>query len=214
MRRGRNGDYHWVSPHDVTREGARGRSAKEPISDWPSPAFPRQKQSARPSSSRRRGLDTPNAKCPLCNKPVWFIRNENGGCAYFDQIGWPWPKHPCMATSPTFDHEFAARLALEYEEARRRGDKASWVRRATGTAAYRSPTPPRSSRTYPVPPRTHPAPRQSRAAPRPVGPPAPWQLPASRPKPPMTPEVIFIWCFIAVVLGVVLLVLLAAVSAP
>lgn len=38
----------------------------------------------------------PNALCPICNKKVFFFKSENGGCAYFDELGPPWPKHPCM----------------------------------------------------------------------------------------------------------------------
>jgi hypothetical protein len=33
--------------------------------------------------------------CWWCGAPVYFFRNENGGCALFDRLGWPWPLHSC-----------------------------------------------------------------------------------------------------------------------
>ncbi|WP_457189555.1 hypothetical protein [Nocardioides sp. P5_E3] len=38
----------------------------------------------------------PNASCPLCGAAVWFWRNDAGSKVYFDAVGTPWPKHPCM----------------------------------------------------------------------------------------------------------------------
>lgn len=34
--------------------------------------------------------------CPECHAPVFFVRH-NGGSVWFDTLGQPWPKHPCMA---------------------------------------------------------------------------------------------------------------------
>lgn len=42
----------------------------------------------------------PNAKCPRCGQLVFFIRPDLGGAVYFDEIGPPWPRHPCMDTDP------------------------------------------------------------------------------------------------------------------
>lgn len=39
----------------------------------------------------------PNAICPACNARVYFYRSPDGGRVYFDRLGPPWPKHPCMA---------------------------------------------------------------------------------------------------------------------
>lgn len=39
----------------------------------------------------------PNARCPVCSAPVYFYQSSNGGRVYFDELGPPWPKHPCMA---------------------------------------------------------------------------------------------------------------------
>lgn len=37
----------------------------------------------------------PNAKCPVCGASVFFYQSEDGGRVFFDDVGWPWPKHPC-----------------------------------------------------------------------------------------------------------------------
>lgn len=39
---------------------------------------------------------TPNAHCPKCDASVFFYRSPYGGSVYFDDLGPPWPKHPCM----------------------------------------------------------------------------------------------------------------------
>lgn len=42
---------------------------------------------------------SPNAECPVCGAPVFFYRSPYGGSVFFDEIGPPWPKHPCTDTS-------------------------------------------------------------------------------------------------------------------
>lgn len=45
-------------------------------------------------------LDTylnPNAKCPVCGAPVYFYQSPFGGRVFFDEVGPPWPKHPCTS---------------------------------------------------------------------------------------------------------------------
>ena len=37
----------------------------------------------------------PNAKCPVCSVPVFYYSNAFGSRVYFDDLGPPWPKHPC-----------------------------------------------------------------------------------------------------------------------
>lgn len=37
----------------------------------------------------------PNARCPVCKAPVFFYRSPHNGRVFFDDVGWPWPKHPC-----------------------------------------------------------------------------------------------------------------------
>ena len=40
---------------------------------------------------------THNARCPVCGKNVFFYRNDHGSAVYFDELGPPWAKHPCIA---------------------------------------------------------------------------------------------------------------------
>lgn len=37
----------------------------------------------------------PDAICPVCGMKVFFYQSPNGGRVFFDDLGWPWPKHPC-----------------------------------------------------------------------------------------------------------------------
>jgi hypothetical protein len=38
----------------------------------------------------------PNATCPTCRTRVFYYESPFGGKVYFDHMGPPWPKHPCM----------------------------------------------------------------------------------------------------------------------
>jgi hypothetical protein len=40
-----------------------------------------------------------NAHCPVCDAPVYFYRSPYNGRVFFDELGWPWPKHPCTDNS-------------------------------------------------------------------------------------------------------------------
>ncbi len=44
----------------------------------------------------------PNAACPVCGASVFFYQSPFGGRVFFDELGPPWPKHPCTdnAASP------------------------------------------------------------------------------------------------------------------
>lgn len=37
----------------------------------------------------------PNARCPVCGAIVFYYQNERGCRVFFDELGPPWPKHPC-----------------------------------------------------------------------------------------------------------------------
>lgn len=58
----------------------------------------RQKETWDPWAS---GYTNPNAKCPVCHEPVFFYRSPYGGRVFFDDLGPPWPKHPCTDNSST-----------------------------------------------------------------------------------------------------------------
>lgn len=41
----------------------------------------------------------PNASCPVCGARVFFYSSPDGGRVFFDELGPPWPKHPCTDNS-------------------------------------------------------------------------------------------------------------------
>lgn len=45
--------------------------------------------------SQAKSHTIPNARCPICSASVFFYRSPNGGSVFFDNLGPPWPKHPC-----------------------------------------------------------------------------------------------------------------------
>ena len=42
-----------------------------------------------------------NAQCPVCGALVYFYANEHGSRVFFDELGPPWPKHPCTDRAQT-----------------------------------------------------------------------------------------------------------------
>lgn len=55
---------------------------------------------AKPKSKSRPTVNidsvtVPNAICPVCGDKVYFYWNDAGSRVYFDDLGPPWPKHPC-----------------------------------------------------------------------------------------------------------------------
>jgi len=36
-------------------------------------------------------------KCPVCGAAIFFHTNGNGDAVFFDDLGWPWPKHGCLS---------------------------------------------------------------------------------------------------------------------
>ena len=49
----------------------------------------------------------PNARCPVCGESVYFYQSPNGGRVFFDELGPPWPKHPCT-DNPVVRHHFSS----------------------------------------------------------------------------------------------------------
>jgi hypothetical protein len=49
----------------------------------------------------------PNARCPVCGAAVYFYQSPYGGRVFFDDLGPPWPKHPCT-DNPVVRHHFAS----------------------------------------------------------------------------------------------------------
>lgn len=88
------GDTHWVEGHWVEREDW------DRSSGYSHSSYAREHLSSLGvlgSSSSR--YVNPNAKCPVCGEDVFFYQNEYGSRVYFDELGPPWPKHPCTDNS-------------------------------------------------------------------------------------------------------------------
>ena len=87
------GNPYWVDEHDVSRD------------DWDRSGVPAGFGAAY-FAGRLRAIDadlgptssfvSPNAKCPVCGDRVYFYQNKWGSRVYFDELGKPWPKHPCI----------------------------------------------------------------------------------------------------------------------
>ena len=43
----------------------------------------------------------PNATCPVCGARVFYYESPYGGRVFFDELGPPWPKHPCTDSGLT-----------------------------------------------------------------------------------------------------------------
>ena len=52
-----------------------------------------------PLTSTYSSYTNPNACCPVCGAPVFFYQSPSGGRVFFDELGPPWPKHPCTDNS-------------------------------------------------------------------------------------------------------------------
>lgn len=48
-----------------------------------------------PVNGSVKSVTMPNAACPVCGEPVFYYYNEYGSSVFFDELGPPWPKHPC-----------------------------------------------------------------------------------------------------------------------
>jgi hypothetical protein len=90
------GNTHWVDGHWVDRDDWERYSADSP-SFSPSD-FLGFYRANRGSTAR---FVNPNADCPVCGQPVFYYQNENGSRVFFDELGPPWPKHPCT-DNPSF----------------------------------------------------------------------------------------------------------------
>jgi hypothetical protein len=51
----------------------------------------------------------PNASCPVCGASVYFYQSPFGGRVFFDELGPPWPKHPCTDNGPSSGARSGAR---------------------------------------------------------------------------------------------------------
>lgn len=115
-RRSPNGGRHFVRAHSVNRGGGHQHSTWRP----PGSLSPR---SSTPTNAPTLVWVTPmpsepNATCPVCGARVYFWQNQAGSRVWFDALGKPWPRHPCLSL-PTFrwsnrrEHVLRARTSAE-----------------------------------------------------------------------------------------------------
>lgn len=91
-----NGVPHWVDGHFVDRDvwdRSSWSSNAEPSFFWSL------LNDARAGGSATSTYVNPNANCPVCGAPVFFYQSEHGSRVFFDELGPPWPKHPCTDNS-------------------------------------------------------------------------------------------------------------------
>ncbi|GAA4954651.1 hypothetical protein [Actinoplanes utahensis] len=89
-----HGTRHWVNTHDVNRSSGRW---SPPRRRTYSASIPRATTVSTPVA----GWISPNARCPVCGASVYFYANQHGSRVFFDDLGPPWPKHPCTDTGAT-----------------------------------------------------------------------------------------------------------------
>jgi hypothetical protein len=66
----------------------------------------------------------PNASCPVCSAKVFFYRSPDGGAVFFDDLGPPWPKHPCTSNEA---HRQVERILQDRNQKKKnRKSKRSW----------------------------------------------------------------------------------------
>jgi len=52
-----------------------------------------------PFISNYKSFTNPNSRCPVCGERVYFYQSPYGGKVFFDELGPPWPKHPCTTSN-------------------------------------------------------------------------------------------------------------------
>lgn len=75
----------------VGHSGRSGNRQSSLFYFWP-PGVP-------PISASLSSFTTPNASCPVCGESVFYYCNSYGSSVFFDELGPPWPKHPCTDNS-------------------------------------------------------------------------------------------------------------------
>lgn len=91
-----NGVPHWVEGHMVGRYTWDRTSYSRTSGASVYETLLRESRAARGYTS---SFVSPNANCPLCGAEVFFYQNEHGSRVFFDELGPPWPKHPCTDNS-------------------------------------------------------------------------------------------------------------------
>lgn len=93
-RTNQHGTIHWVRGHTVSRDDFTHDAAQiRNFANHRSAGAFLDKHGAGKFGSAC--LVIPNARCPVCQAHVFFYANKFGSRVFFDNLGPPWPKHPC-----------------------------------------------------------------------------------------------------------------------
>jgi len=122
-----NGVTHHVKGHTVERD-IWDRSTNG-YAGWQEEGLAELRKLGVVSTASARYVD-PNATCPVCGERVYFYQNGFGSCVFFDEIGPPWPKHPCTASvsSPHAAADADASLLTDVQPAVRDDDDIEGIR--------------------------------------------------------------------------------------
>lgn len=86
----------------------------------------------------------PNATCPVCDASVFFYQSPFGGRVFFDELGPPWPKHPCTCSDESVRAEFQSANSADLGKRIRLftyGDLAGDAKAAVDAAVSNRPAP-------------------------------------------------------------------------
>ena len=70
-------------------------------------------------------LTIPNARCPVCGVSVFYYQNAHGSRVFFDELGPPWPKHPC--TDKPTNQVWVHRVAISVPPVAKPKHRADWL---------------------------------------------------------------------------------------
>lgn len=106
-----SGKISWVQKHMVSRSvwGDNSNNTKENSFLGERQYYLPIRESSNNSSPQPLPIDiwgsyqqkTYNARCPICGKNVFYYTNTHGSAVFFDELGPPWPKHPCISQGKT-----------------------------------------------------------------------------------------------------------------
>jgi hypothetical protein len=120
-----NGNIHWVDEHLVERD-----HWDRDTGSYRNENLLKQVRAHVGTTAR---LVNPNAECPVCSAPVFFYQNVHGSRVFFDELGPPWPKHPCIHNELAEVDGAYAPIALTYADLRSQ-DEYDFIQKWNGAA--------------------------------------------------------------------------------
>lgn len=101
--------YSWCMCGWCYKRGVNGYSARIGVVDFDKSYATRTLKEHGVNRSWTACFVIPNASCPICFAKVYYYQNQFGSRVFFDELGWPWPKHHCTDNAkPAASHRNAA----------------------------------------------------------------------------------------------------------